>query len=216
MNIEWGYLRTECWGAYLDLYVKKKDREENCTMMNFTACILHRIVPRWLIQGGWGGLDMWNAWGSGNVFTWFWSAGPKVKVQGMDHAEVSLEKLIIAQLVNKSPFFYGTLKFITLFPPTRYWSLSWATYIHSTSSRPIFLRVILILSSLLRLGLSCRFLPFWFIDQNFVRISHFSYANYMPVNLILLDFIIITFDKVYNLLKLLIMKSFPVSYYFVS
>jgi hypothetical protein len=31
-------------GGYLDLKGRKTDCGENCIMMNFTACILHRIV----------------------------------------------------------------------------------------------------------------------------------------------------------------------------
>jgi hypothetical protein len=38
------------------------------------------------------------------------------------------------------PFFYGTRMFITLFTKARYWSLSWASWIHATTSYPIPLR----------------------------------------------------------------------------
>jgi hypothetical protein len=44
--MDWGFLRTQCWGRNLDLKGRKTDREENCIMMNFTACILHRILLR--------------------------------------------------------------------------------------------------------------------------------------------------------------------------
>jgi hypothetical protein len=83
MNIDWGFLRTECWGRYLDLKGRKTDHRENFIMMNFTACILHRILLGWLNQGGWGGRDMWHAWGRGEVFTGFWLGGPV-----RDHWEV--------------------------------------------------------------------------------------------------------------------------------
>jgi hypothetical protein len=44
-------------------------------MMNFTACILHRILLGWLNQGGWGRRNMWHAWGRGKIFTGFgWEA----------------------------------------------------------------------------------------------------------------------------------------------
>jgi len=46
-NIDGGFLRTECWGEYLDLKGRKTDRGENCIMMNLTACILHRILLGW-------------------------------------------------------------------------------------------------------------------------------------------------------------------------
>jgi hypothetical protein len=39
------------------------DHEENCIMMSFIACILHRMLLGWLNQGGWIGLDMWHDWG---------------------------------------------------------------------------------------------------------------------------------------------------------
>jgi hypothetical protein len=37
--------------GYLDLKGRKMDRGENCIMMNFTACVLHRILLGWLNQG---------------------------------------------------------------------------------------------------------------------------------------------------------------------
>jgi hypothetical protein len=52
-------------------------------MMNFIACILHSILLGWLNQGGWGGRDMWHAWGRGKVLTGFWLGVPKVR----DHWE---------------------------------------------------------------------------------------------------------------------------------
>jgi hypothetical protein len=69
------FSRTECWGRYLDLNGRKTDRGENCIMMNFTACILHRILLGWLNQGAWGGRDMWHAWGTGEMFIGFWLGG---------------------------------------------------------------------------------------------------------------------------------------------
>jgi hypothetical protein len=47
-------------------------------MMNFTACILHRILLWWSNQGGWGEQDMWHALGRGEVFTGFWLGDPKI------------------------------------------------------------------------------------------------------------------------------------------
>jgi hypothetical protein len=37
-------LRTVCSERYLELKGKKTDRGENCIMMNFIVCILHRIL----------------------------------------------------------------------------------------------------------------------------------------------------------------------------
>jgi hypothetical protein len=81
-NIDWKFLRTECW-RYLDLKGRKTDRGENCIMMNFTAVILYRILLGWLNEGGWGGQGMWHAWRRGEVFTGFLLGGPKAR----DHWE---------------------------------------------------------------------------------------------------------------------------------
>jgi len=40
---------------------------ENYVMMSFRACVLHLILFGWLHQGGWGGHDMWHAWGRGGA-----------------------------------------------------------------------------------------------------------------------------------------------------
>jgi len=50
----------------------------------FTACILQRILLGWLNYGGWGGRDMWNAWGRGEVFIGFWLGSPNVRDQWED------------------------------------------------------------------------------------------------------------------------------------
>jgi hypothetical protein len=53
-NMDWGFLRTECWWGHLDLKGRKTDRGENYIMMNFTACIFHLMLFGWLNQGEWG------------------------------------------------------------------------------------------------------------------------------------------------------------------
>jgi hypothetical protein len=63
---------------------------------------------------------------------------------------VLLEKLIVIQLLKKSPALYGTPGFIILFTPTRHRSLSRARRIQSATSHPVSLRSILILSPHLR------------------------------------------------------------------
>jgi hypothetical protein len=46
-------------------------------------------------------------------------------------SKVLLEKLAVAQLVKKSPAFYGTRTFITVFTRVHHWSvLSWMNPIH--------------------------------------------------------------------------------------
>jgi hypothetical protein len=80
----WGFLRTECWGGYLDLKGRKTDSGENCVMMKFTTCIIHLILLEWLNQRGWGGQNMWHTWGRGEVFRGFWLGGPKVRYHWED------------------------------------------------------------------------------------------------------------------------------------
>jgi len=50
-----------------------------------------------------------------------------------------LEKLTSTQLVKKFPAFYGTRRFITVFTRARHWSESWARWIQSPTSYPIYL-----------------------------------------------------------------------------
>jgi hypothetical protein len=77
--IDWGFFRTECWGGYLDQKGRRTDNGENCIMMSFMTCILRRILLGWLNQGGLGGLDIWHAWGRGEVLTGFWLGGSKAR-----------------------------------------------------------------------------------------------------------------------------------------
>jgi hypothetical protein len=56
----------------------KRDHGGSCIVMNFTACILHRILLGWLNEGGWGGRDMRHAWVKGEVFRGLWLGGPNV------------------------------------------------------------------------------------------------------------------------------------------
>jgi hypothetical protein len=66
---------------------------------------------------------------------------------------VLLEKLSVAHMINKFPFFYGTRKFITMFTRPHLCIQFWASVIHVTPPYPISLKSVLILSSHLRLGL---------------------------------------------------------------
>jgi hypothetical protein len=59
----------------LDLKGRKTDHVENSIMMNFTACILHRIVRVTKSRR--------LRWAGHVVFTVFWLGGPKVR----DHWE---------------------------------------------------------------------------------------------------------------------------------
>jgi hypothetical protein len=53
--------------------------------------------------------------------------------------------------VQKIPYFYGTLRFITMFARIHHWILSWAIRIQFTTSLPISLRATIILSCHLRM-----------------------------------------------------------------
>jgi hypothetical protein len=70
---------------------------------------------------------------------------------------VLLEKLTVAQLVNKFSAFYGTRMFITVFTRARHWSISWARWIQSSPSHAVSLRSILI-----KLGYV---ILFWSLDR---------------------------------------------------
>jgi hypothetical protein len=67
---------------------------------------------------------------------------------------VLLEKLAVSQLAKKFPAFYGTRKFIPTVTSARYKSLSGGSSIQSTPSNLTSWRIILILPSHLRLGLT--------------------------------------------------------------
>jgi len=67
------------------------------------------------------------------------------------------DEVIVTQLVKKSPAFYGTRRFITVFTRARQLCLSWARWIQSTTSQPSTIN--LNISSHLRLGLTTGLFP---------------------------------------------------------
>jgi hypothetical protein len=78
----------------------------------------------------------------------------------MEHSPSWEAKFYLA--IHKSPHFYATRRFITMFKRARHWSLSWVKCIHFTLSVTISLKSILILSSQLRIDL--RVVPsLWFL-----------------------------------------------------
>ena len=72
---------------------------------------------------------------------------------------VLLEKLTGSQVAKEFPAFYGTRRFITAFTSARHLPLSWARSIQSMPPHPNSWSSILILSYLLRLGLTSGLFP---------------------------------------------------------
>jgi hypothetical protein len=78
-----------------------------------------------------------------------------------------------------------------VFTKTRHWSVSAARCIQSTTSHPVSICSILILPFIYDWVYRV-VLPFTFLNQNIVHISHITHACYMPTHLILLHLITLT------------------------
>ena len=104
-------------------------------------------------------------------------------------SRVILEKLTCSQLVKKFPAFYGTRRFINAFTSALHLSLSWARSIQSMPSHPTSWRSILILFSHQRQGLPSALVPSGFPHPNPVYTSTLPHTCYLPVYLILIDFL---------------------------
>jgi len=88
----------------------------------------------------------------------FLSTVKKYLTHSMEQSPSWEVKLTFTQLVNKFPAFNLTWRFITVFRRAFHWSLSWSSWIQSTTSHPLSLRYILI-SCHLCLGLLSTFFP---------------------------------------------------------
>jgi hypothetical protein len=104
-------------------------------------------------------------WTSKNVFT------ANITGKLNPRRRVHIEKL--------TPAFYGTRTFNPVFTRARHWSLYWASRIQSTSSHPISLRSMLMLSSHLRPSLLSAFLQV-FQPKFWTHFSPLSCALHAP------------------------------------
>ena len=102
---------------------------------------------------------------------------------------VLLVKLTGLQIAKKSPTFYGTRRFITVFTSARHLSLSCASSIQSIAPHPNSWRSILILSSHLQLGIPSDLFPSDFPTKTLYTLLFSPIRATCPVHLILLSFI---------------------------
>jgi len=123
----------------------------------------------------------------------------KLKFTDESWSRVFLEKLIVTQLVKKLPAFNGTRRFITLFATASHWFLPWARCIQSTTSHPVSVRSILILSCYLRLGFPIGLSPSSYLTKILYAFLISSMRATCPAH-ILLDLItLIIFAESYKL-----------------
>ena len=100
------------------------------------------------------------------------------------------EKLRVLELLKKLPAFYGIRRIITAFTTAHHVSISWARWIQSTPSHPIyFLKSLLILYSYLCLGLPSGFFPSGLPTKTAYATLLSSKRATCPAHLILLDLI---------------------------
>jgi len=102
---------------------------------------------------------------------------------------VLLDKLLITQIVKKFPAFYWTRIFITVFPKTLHWSLSWARWSQSRYFQPVSLKSFLLLVSNLRVNLTSVLFPSGFPTRILYIFLISPMRATWSVHLIVLDFI---------------------------
>jgi hypothetical protein len=104
---------------------------------------------------------------------------------------VLLEKLTVRSAKQEIYYFYGLRRFITVFTTARHWPISWDLWKQSTTSHPIVLTFILILSIHLCLGLLNGLSP-WGVPTKIlyaflIPLMCATYpAHFIPLDLIIL------------------------------
>jgi hypothetical protein len=87
---------------------------------------------------------------------------------------------------QKTSSFYEAPRFITVFTTVRHWSTTWAVWIWSTPTHPIYLRSILLISFPLHLGHPSRLLPLGLLTKILYEFIT-PHACYMPAHLSEID-----------------------------
>jgi hypothetical protein len=105
-----------------------------------------RMKPNHTPHSGWVAMSRTEA---------FYSASKPYRIV----SRILLGKLTVIQLIKKFIAFYGTWSFITVFIGARHWYLSWVRWIQYTTSHPVSLRSIVILSCHQCLGLPNGLVP---------------------------------------------------------
>jgi hypothetical protein len=148
---------------------------------------LFNIIPLWFCNthvpsGGWtiGPLVATVQKCSLTPSTWTWH---KQQLQSLSWE---------TQVVKKFPAFYGIKRFTIIFTWYLHWSLTWARWIHFTSSNPVPLRFIIILSFYSCLGFPSGHFRFGF-PTKILNTSHLPKCATVPTQLILLELIILIF-----------------------
>jgi hypothetical protein len=96
------------------------------------------------------------------------------RLSNWPHAAESLLKTEVPRLVTKFPTFYRTRRFISVFTRARHLSLSWARWIQSPPSHPVYLKFLRKISSFRRSVNEIFF--FWDVTPCLLVVSNRSFG----------------------------------------